>query len=56
MYKGTGSFIESVFIKQRAVYIWGRPVKFAFFPADWYLAAFLPLTVFTEILRFAQDD
>ena len=43
-------------MKQRAVYIGVCPVKFAFFPADWYLAAFLVLTVLTEILRFAQDD
>ena len=43
-------------MKQRAVYIWVCPVTFAFFPTDWYLAAFLPLTVLTEILRFAQDD
>ena len=25
-------------------------------PADWYLTAFLLLTILTEILRFAQDD
>ena len=25
-------------------------------PADWYLPAFLSLTVLTKILRFTQDD
>jgi hypothetical protein len=29
-----------LFMKQRAVYIWVCPVKFAFFPADWYLSTF----------------
>ena len=45
-----------LFMKQRAVYILVCLAIFAVLPADWYLAAFLSLTVLTEILRFAQDD
>ena len=34
----------------------GKNQPLANLPADWYLAAFLLLTVLTRILRFAQDD